>query len=338
LGAFVSSYKSAQIDEESGQIVPPSRTVSFDPKIRHDDGLLVGQIAESEHIPRSEVKKRIENEREGILYRLDKGEEVILGSLGILSVNEDQEMSFKLSDKNNLSFDAFGLEPTSLTGEPESIPEGPVADIHSSEPEKPGTGTGSEQQESKAEPQGEESVPEYITSLNEPEILPARRRRGWLWFLLIPVVIIMAGVSILLKNQKKPPASMDIAVEAPEQEVTEALPALVPEDTVKADSAAIPVTDPSFEVAEPLADTTDNIEIDTTKFYLIGGSFTEEENAEKYLQKMKTEGFNPFRLGKKGSFYLVGIEIFDNETEAYGAQYNFLDKYPGSGVWIYIPE
>jgi hypothetical protein len=82
----------------------------------------------------------------------------------------------------------------------------------------------------------------------------------------------------------------------------------------------------------------DYIEPDTTKFYVIGGSFENAENAEKYLQRMKKEGYAPFHLGKHGSFYLVGLEIHDNEIEAYGAQYNFLDKYPDSGVWVFIPE
>jgi hypothetical protein len=80
------------------------------------------------------------------------------------------------------------------------------------------------------------------------------------------------------------------------------------------------------------------IQPEPTKFYLIGGSFIDAENAEKYFQRMKNQGYDPFHLGKQGSFFLVGLEIHDNEIEAYGAQYNFLDKYPDSGVWVFIPE
>ena len=180
LGAFVSSYQSAQIDVESGQIVPPSKTVTFDPKIRHDDGLLAGQIAEDEHISQSEAQKKIKNERERILYRLDKGEEVILGSLGVLFVNEKQEISFKLSDGSNLLFDAFGLEATSLKNETESSPEEQVLAVHSTKTEKPVKKEVSEPQAHEKEYQGKEYVPEFITSMNEPDISPQKRRRGFL--------------------------------------------------------------------------------------------------------------------------------------------------------------
>ena len=49
LGAFVSSYKSAQVDEQSGEMVPPSKEIYFEPKIKNNDGLLVGKIAGDIH-------------------------------------------------------------------------------------------------------------------------------------------------------------------------------------------------------------------------------------------------------------------------------------------------
>ncbi len=53
---------------------------------------------------------------------------------------------------------------------------------------------------------------------------------------------------------------------------------------------------------------------------------------------MKERGYEPFHLEKQGNFYIVGIGIYETESEAFIAQASFLDKYPDSGAWIMIPE
>ena len=111
---------------------------------------------------------------------------------------------------------------------------------------------------------------------------------------------------------------------------------IVPADSIKSDSAMISLTD-SVQNKQAV-DSTGYVITDPSKYYLVGGSFNDPENAQKYLQQMKTKGFEPFPLGKHGSFYIVALETYDNETEAYRAQYNYLDKDPDSGVWVFIPE
>ncbi|MFW6246427.1 MAG: hypothetical protein ACOC13_03130, partial [Tangfeifania sp.] len=89
LGAFMSTYKPAEIDKESGEINPPSKTVIFNQKIRNNDGLLVATIAEKEGISHFEALQKIETERENILYQLDKGEKVILEKIGELQYDDN---------------------------------------------------------------------------------------------------------------------------------------------------------------------------------------------------------------------------------------------------------
>jgi cell division protein FtsN len=68
---------------------------------------------------------------------------------------------------------------------------------------------------------------------------------------------------------------------------------------------------------------------------LVGGSFKEEENAEKYRIELKEKGFNPFLLGKRGNFYIVGIGTFKTEAEAVAARRDFTEKMlvPAHGYW-----
>jgi hypothetical protein len=313
LGAFFSTYNPAQIDEKSEEITPPSTTVSFDPRIRHNDGLLVGKIAENEAISQEEALKRIEGEKEEIMFRLDKGEEVEFGNLGVFFTGENREISFRSTRERNFFPDAFGLEATLLGGRKGNTPgrEGkPAATAFSGKEEHP-----------------------------VQKGLPQRRRGPWVWLVLLLILVVAAVIVYLTREKKEQAPPVEIIVESPEEVAPEeeAAPVVIPRDTLSTDSAVVLIADTVASMEAPV-DSANYIKTDPSGFYLIGGSFSKHKNAEKYFQKMKKEGYNPFHLGKKGNFYLVGIDIFDNEIEAYGAQYNFLDKYPDSGVWIYIPE
>src|SRR5690554_2227067 len=110
LGAFVSSYKAAKIDEKSGEMTPPSKEISFESKIKNNDGLLVGKIAEVEGIPFTEANKELNYAREEMLYRLDKGEKVKLESIGELFYDPKGNLQFNSSGKNYLLLEAYGLE------------------------------------------------------------------------------------------------------------------------------------------------------------------------------------------------------------------------------------
>ena len=120
-GALISEYKPAQIDEGTGKINPPSKKISFTPKIKNNDGLLVGFIAQSEQIPIQEALNRVEQKRDEILYQLDKGEKVILEDAGVLLYNKNREIQFEPTEELNLLPDAFGLDSISLKDEPEEV-------------------------------------------------------------------------------------------------------------------------------------------------------------------------------------------------------------------------
>lgn len=326
LGAFLTEYKPSQLDEKSGELMPPSREITFNAKIRSNDGLLMNFIAHSEHISAQEALQKIEKDREEILYLLDKGEKAEIKGIGELFYDENRNIRFLRSEKELSAPEAFGLGKLSLKEKPEEISE---------EKEETIPLVNSREAEEETEPQKKpEPVVTKIPQEEQPEEKPKKKRRSWLWFLLLLIPLFIAGVFLFRKEKKEPPAPVIITVEPPKPEE---IP-IVASDSLVKDTAVVAAEEPGEpEYAEQL-DTSGIIQPDPTRFYLIGGSFIDAENAEKYFQRMKNQGFEPFHLGKQGSFFLVGFEIHDNEIEAYGAQYNFLDKYPDSGVWVFIPE
>ena len=70
LGAFVAGYKPAHTDDTQESILPPSKEVTFNRKLKNNDGLLVGTIASEEGISRFDALKKVEEFRENIQYRI----------------------------------------------------------------------------------------------------------------------------------------------------------------------------------------------------------------------------------------------------------------------------
>src|SRR5690554_1858525 len=109
LGAFISKIKLARLDEETGEMAPPSNEVSFEARIRNNDALLAGKIAEEEGIPFTEANRLLDSECEEILYQLDKGNQVQLKGLGVLFFNQDRVIQFTSAGKDFLLLDSYGL-------------------------------------------------------------------------------------------------------------------------------------------------------------------------------------------------------------------------------------
>lgn len=334
-GAFVTHYKPAEIDEDSDEMLPPSKTVEFNSKIRNNDGLLVGTIAEKEGISHFEALQKIEKERDNMLYKLDKNETVTLEKIGSFNFGKNREIQFEPADTGNLLLDAYGLEPTSATtrdtiSEETSEPE--------KEPENTETSPGGQPQKA-AEPEEEstgkipskEENAEAAFAGNDPG---GRKNRGWPWFLLILIPLAVGGILILKKKQQTTETEVSKEPVLNDSLVAEEKP--VPEkDTATVDSlAAAPADSISRETEKP-TDSTNYLTPDPSKYYLVGGSFTQKENAEEFLVKLKNQGYDAFHLGKQGNFYIIGIGIYETERAAFAAQYDFLEKYPESGVWVY---
>ena len=150
--------------------------------------------------------------------------------------------------------------------------------------------------------------------------------------ILLPLAA--AGYFLFFGEEKviEPPEVEVVAETPPEVEQT-----IIPVDTSKVDSVSISVSDSIMMMTETI-DSTYYVRPDSLKYYLAAGSFLDAENAEKFLKKLKRAGYSPFHLGKHVSYFIVGIDVFENKTEAFGAQYNYLDKYPDSGAWIFHTE
>ncbi|MCF6333834.1 MAG: SPOR domain-containing protein [Draconibacterium sp.] len=339
-GAFISNYKPAELNEESDELNPPSKEVSFNQQIRNNDGLLVGSIADGESISHFDALKKIERERENIIFQLDKGEKVTLEETGELFYNDKNEIQFTPFEDENLFLDSFGLEAISLKENVEKKEEAElpkeiiVSEIDETPKEEPtvelGPGVVQELEKEIQEPEiqqtespKEEPVPAQIYE-DEPKNEERKKSSGW-WLLLILAPIIIVGIYITNQKSKTKEQSTETN--------NESTLIIEEEPFLKADSIPVEVQDSTL-TKEIEIDSTETTVSGSPEYYLVGGSFKEEQNAKNYLKQLKAEGFEPFDLGKRGNFYIVGIGTYKTELEAVLAKREFVKNNPDSGVWI----
>jgi len=341
-GAFVSTYKPAVISET--EIKPPSKEISFTRQIKNNDGVLVTAIARKAKISQPNALKRIERERENILYQLDKGEKVSVENVGVLFYNEKNEISFTPFQKDNLLLDSFGFQPVSMDDFiEESIELETVETV--SEPEqvdasvKNHVETGIET--TITEPAIKEfnepvfgqqekpiKLPEYK---HEPfTVYPEKRKpSGWYWLLLILIPIFIGGYFILNKFSKS--SHKEVYLES--LPITKKQEIIV-QTITPADSLNDSIVDNEAVETVKIETTVNTISADT-KYYIVGGGFKKEENAEKFIVRLKERGIEGFMLGQKGSLFLVGIASFNTSNEAYNSLNEHVKKHPDWNLWVY---
>ena len=71
-------------------------------------------------------------------------------------------------------------------------------------------------------------------------------------------------------------------------------------------------------------------------YFIIGGSFKSEENAHKYIQQLKEQGYDGQNLGVFKGLNRVAMKGFATMAEAQKELNSLLSKNPESGVWIHV--
>ena len=164
LGAFISNYEPATIDKEAGIIYPPSKIISFNSKLKNNDGLLIKYISEVEGITDLSASRKIEKEKDSILFQLNNGVKIEMEGIGFLFLDDDKQICFEPNLQENLLIDSFGLEAVGKSDEIENTKDKIVV-FEKQKPKK-------------------------------------RKRFVWVWILFVP--LISAGIFIYLNYKYPP--------------------------------------------------------------------------------------------------------------------------------------
>lgn len=84
LGAFMINEEGAGYDAENKRLLPPSRSVGFNPEVRHNDALLVGSISRREGMSIDAARGELDTEVASMLHQIQLCGEIPVGNLGVL--------------------------------------------------------------------------------------------------------------------------------------------------------------------------------------------------------------------------------------------------------------
>ena len=119
-GSFIVNKFSSVYDEKNGKFYPPSRRVSFNSKIKNNDGLLANFISNEDGIDFSVAVKNIHNEVINWKKKLNK-EPLVLNNIGELSYNSDENIVFSPDLDSNHFLGSFGLPSLYYKKQPDLV-------------------------------------------------------------------------------------------------------------------------------------------------------------------------------------------------------------------------
>ena len=119
-GSFIVNKFSSVYDEKKGKFFPPSRRVSFNPKIKNNDGLLAKFISEKEGVNYEIAVKNIHNEVISWKKKLNT-ESLHLDNIGELSYNSDENIVFSPDLDSNHLLGSFGLPSMYYKKQPDLV-------------------------------------------------------------------------------------------------------------------------------------------------------------------------------------------------------------------------
>lgn len=108
-------------------------------------------------------------------------------------------------------------------------------------------------------------------------------------------------------------------------------------ETLMQSTPAAPIQTPEQNSTENSINVTAS-ETEQLKYFIIGGSFKSEENADKYIQQLKEQGYNGQNLGVFKGLNRVAMKGFSTMDEAQKELNSLLSKNPASGVWIHVNQ
>ena len=108
-GAFLSEWQSAQIAEGHNTFVPPRKVISFNSNIKTNDGLLANHIALQEKISYETALAKIQTQVVFWLEKLQNKEVLTLENIGEVFSNSENNLVFKPNTSVNYLMDSFGL-------------------------------------------------------------------------------------------------------------------------------------------------------------------------------------------------------------------------------------
>ncbi|NNC82218.1 MAG: HU-CCDC81 and SPOR domain-containing protein [Flavobacteriales bacterium] len=348
LGGFVTEYRSARIDKLLHVIHPPSKDLRFNAQLTKNDGLLAHAISQAENISHEAANAQIKEAVEGYFTELEEGRPVQFEKVGILYLDSEKNLQFSPDTSVNYLLESFRLKKVYARPVLQEVPEHQEIDVEEEIEEavidfEPEFEVVHEIEAEEAPGQEEEEHIPVIPLTKKEEGSGSRR-----WLIaaaMVPLLFYIAWVGVrsdVLRDgtiqssdlnpfHKQVPAvyegrtsSLDVDLneneipkqealapistpEAPEEEFTEDLTPTESPETI---------SDEGISEAEAVSTYVAPQAISSMEFHVIGGCFSEESNATRLVERLRTKGYEAFIIDRHRGLHRVAYGSSPDRKEA----------------------
>lgn len=296
-GAFIVSHHSAEINEESGFITPPYKSISFNPEVTNDDGLLAHSIARKYKLNFEESRQKMERLINELNLQLAEKGEFMIGNIGLIKLNEIGKPIFEPYMNRNRREFILGQPNVSIVSQNvDTIAS--IGDI----------------------PTNRETI--YIDSINRKKYYYIRLPKTMVRIAAVIAIVVTGCLMFALPvSDSNTTFHPSMASVLPLTDQTDSKCEIESDTHVSIEQIEAPA---SSKVCEQSHE---------SKYYLIVGTFANREGAAKYISQHPGEGLT-VQEGRSG-ICRVAAEKSDSRSDLQMLmnQPAFRSQYPESWIW-----
>ena len=109
-GAFVCNHTSAKLDDVTGILSPPGKSILFNSQLKENDGLLINHISQKENISLDDAQIELAKFVEDCKKNLSQFKSLRFEKIGLLTLNDENKIIFSQDSNINYNKNSFGFQ------------------------------------------------------------------------------------------------------------------------------------------------------------------------------------------------------------------------------------
>jgi len=109
-GGFVCNHISAQLEEETGILSPPNKTILFNSQLKENDGLLINHISSHEKISLEKAKNEVLKFVDQCNSNLKKFRSLRFEKIGLFTLSDEGKILFTQDSNVNYNINSYGFQ------------------------------------------------------------------------------------------------------------------------------------------------------------------------------------------------------------------------------------
>ncbi len=321
-GTFETTYQSAQLDEKTGIIYPPTKLVSFNAVLTEDKkNILLDYLTKNLGLDQDAAQKLITDFISQTEEKLKEKSNVVIDEVGILYKDDAGIVGLK-SIPSNLSIDNYGMEQVEVEA---------VSGNQRAATSKGKTVTTTKTTKTTTV-KTTATAATAKTDAKPKETEKKKDNKLKILLIILPIIALLAVLFFLFKDKlfgqkqtNKPaqieqaqPSTPTVDVTGPEPEV----------DVDAADPDGKILSDAGFRHVTPIF-----LGDEYKKYYLVAGSFTTKANAKKRKNELKAENIDSDILSI-GTQHRVIVGQSDSAADIVKQYKAITENHPSLDYWL----